>query len=659
MALYNLKHIIGMGISINTYLKALLIGVYSIICMKSYAQMKPDEEFNYYSERYPDETAVYLQKTQKVDYSIVNDTIVTTIKVYEELLQLGDNNVRHASNQVFSSTFSTVSDLKAYTLVPGKRDYKRHDVVAFKESYDKDSYVFYDDTKEINFTYPAMQKGVKTVLEYTKKIKDPKLMGVFFFDTYIPVVKATYTINHDRDITVNPQVHNDKNLTIITSKKEITDRSEITFVSSAIDKIKFDVRAPSYRHLASSIYSPVSSYKMSDGEVNEVISTASNLHQWYRTFLKDLHKNDNALNELVKSIITPQDSVMEKVKKIYYWVQSNIKYIAFEDGMRGLIPHDGNYVLNKRYGDCKDMTSIIVSMLREANINANYTWVGSRDIPYKYSVTPSPITDNHMIATFTHQGTTYYLDATGQYTPIDFPTSMIQGKECLISLGDESFIINEVPIIPKERNVMTDSVNITLNNGVVSGNGFVSLTGYAKVFNTYRLINTNKKSTDDYVERLLGKGNNKFEIDTYEVHNISNLSSPINIDYQFKISDYYRQIGDNIYVNLQLDKTMTDALIQNRTVPVKNEYKYINRSITTLAIPEGFQIADIPENVSNHDENFGYKINYYTNESEIIVEKEFYEDYLSLEPSDFDSWNDLILDYAKACRKVIALEKIP
>lgn len=648
-----------MAISIKTYLKIILFGLNSLICIESYAQMKPDEEFNHYLEKYPDETAIYLQKTEVVDYSVVNDSIVTTIKVYAELLQLGDNNIRHASHQVFSSTFSEVSELKAYSLIPGKRDYKRLDVIDFKESYDKDSYVFYDDTKEISFTYPAMQKGVKTVLEYTRTIKDPKLMGVFFFDTYAPIVKATYKILYDNDISVKPQLHNEKNLEIITSKKETTDRSEMTFVSSFVDKIKFDVRAPSYNHLASSIYSPVFHYIMSNGEMKEVISTPNNLHQWYRSFLKNLHKNDNELNQLVNTIITPQDSVLEKVKKIYYWVQSNIKYIAFEDGMRGLIPHEGNYVLNKRYGDCKDMASIIVSMLREANIKANYTWVGSRDIPYKYSATPSPITDNHMIATFSHLGVTYYLDATGQYTPIDLPTSMIQGKECLISLDDDSFIINEVPIIPKERNVMTDSVNITLDNGVVIGNGSVVLTGYAKVFNTYKLTNTNKKSTDDYVERLLGKGNNKFEINTYELHNISNLSAPINIDYKFNISDYYRQIGDNIYVNLQLDKTMTDALIQNRTVPVKSEYKYINRSIVKLEIPEGYRISDVPEDVSNNDENFGYKINYQSNDSEIIVEKEFYEDYLLLEPTDFDSWNELILEYAKACRKVIALEKIP
>lgn len=646
--------------STNKIWKTILLGLCFIMSIASYAQMKPNEEYNFYKEKYPDEAAVYLQKKEEVDYSIVNDSIVTTIKVYVELLQLGNNNLRHASDQVFSSTFSKVSGLKAYTLVPGKKKYERYDVIDFKESYHKDSHVFYDDSKEIAFTYPAMQKGVKTVVEYTRTCKDPKMMGKFFFDTYIPVEKATYKIVYDNEITINPQLFNDKNINISTEKKRLSDlRSEMIFKASTVEKIKFDVRSPSYNYLVSSVYCPVAYYTMNDGKKNEVITTTENLHQWYRSFLKNLQENDDAIKELVKSIIAPQDSTMEKVTKIYYWVQSNIKYIAFEDGMRGLIPHSGNYVANKRYGDCKDMASIIVSMLKAADINAKYTWVGTRDLPYKYSETPSPITDNHMIATFTHQGIIYYLDATGQYTPIDMPTSMIQGKECLISLDNDTFTINKIPIITKERNIMTDSVNITLENGVVRGNGYVTLTGYAKVFNTYKLIKTNEKSIDDYVERLLEKGNNKFQMDNYETHNVGDLSTPINIDYSFSIPDYYRQVGDNIYVNLLLDKTMTDALIENRRVPLKSEYKYVNRSIVRLAIPSGFQITNLPKNVSNQDGNFGYKITYDMTESAIIVTKEFYEDYLILEPADFNSWNQLILEYAKACRKSIVLKRIP
>ena len=75
---------------------------------------------------------------------------------------------------------------------------------------------------------------------------------------------------------------------------------------------------------------------------------------------------------------------------------------------------------------------------------------------------PTPIVDNHMILSYTNNGKTYFLDATGRYVPIDFPTSFIQGKEALIADGASNYIIKKVPIIPAEKNAVIDSTTIHL-----------------------------------------------------------------------------------------------------------------------------------------------------------------------------------------------------
>ncbi len=628
------------------------------IGMESSAGSKPEEEYDYYKSRYSGEAIVFTERRQSVNYSIVNDEIVTKIYVYEEMLHLGENTARYAGDKVYSSEFIEISDLKAYTLVPGKKKYERIDVTEFKESFDKNSSVFYDDNKEITFTYPSVQKGVKTVIEYTKTVKDPRLMSMFFFNTYIPVDKATYMVEYDKGVTINPQFYNAEFLQIKTEEnKPDPTKSGITFTASGIEKIKFDRDCPSYNYLGSSVYCPVSQYITANGENEYVISSTRHLHDWYRTFLHNIKGDDDGLQELVHSIVDPGDDTLEKVRKIFYWVQANIKYIAFEDGMRGFVPHSGKYVIDKRYGDCKDMASAIVTMLRETGIEAFYSWIGSRDLPYTYSEFPAPITDDHMIATFIHEGKTYFLDATGQYTPLGLPTSMIQGKECLISISDDDFTIKKVPVISRENNVMADSVFISLENGTVVGNGHISLTGYAKVFNSYKLIKATQKSIDDYVQRLLTKGSNKFQLREFEISNVSELEIPTSIDYEFSIPDYYREIGDKIYINPILDKTMTDGFLENRSVAIENDYKYINRNIVKLTIPEDYTLNSIPENTRNYDENFGFNITYAADGPEVIVTKEFYLDYLVMEPEEFTSWNNLISEYAVACRKAIILSK--
>ena len=262
-----------------------------------------------------------------------------------------------------------------------------------------------------------------------------------------------------------------------------------------------------------------------------------------------------------------------------------------------------------------------------------------------------------MIATFRYNEKIYFLDATGSYTPLELPTSMIQGKECLISYDENEFEIKTVPVVPKEASMITDTVRIQLSNNTVIGQGRATLTGYEKVANTYHLIKTNQKGVDQHVENLLIKGSNKFHIQEYQLSNVEELNLPIHIDYKFDIPDYYREIGDNIYINLILDKTHTDDLLEDRSVPLENEYKFTHRSIVELTIPENYKVKTIPKDNQDSNGNFGYSIKYWREGNSLFASKEIYLDFLLMQPTAFESWNEIITDYSKASRKAIILTK--
>jgi hypothetical protein len=623
------------------------------------AKVHPEEEYQKMLELYPDEAAVYLLKKQTINYNWDGEKVNTTVTVYQEIIYLQDNAIRYAADRVFTQSLSKVTDIKAYTMLPAKRKYEKLEVSEYKESFDKDNSVFFDDSKEITFTYPSVQKGAKTVLEYTKTISDPRLIGMFYFNSYIPVHKSVLEVKHSENIVIAPRFYRAEALEIDQQKSEEKDDVRVlSFQANEIEKLFFENRGLSYQQMATAAYCPIEYYTDENSTRHDVISTPAALHSWYRTFVKDILENSAEMTEFARTLVNEDDPTLKKVEKVYDWVQTNIQYIAFEDGMRGFIPHDGMQVVEKRYGDCKDMASTLVSLLRALDIEAYYTWVGTRAIPYTYKKTPAPITDNHMIATFVHNDSTYFLDATGQYYAMNLPTSMIQGKECLISLNDSTFLIKKVPVIPKEQSVMTDSVFVTLKSGNLEGNGHVSLTGYAKVFNSYQLVKSSEKSVEKYLKRLLTKGSNKFQFGDYEVAHIDNRKKPIKIDYDFSIPDYHKEIGDNVYINLILDKTMTDALLTDRKTALENDYKYINRNVVTFTIPEGYTVQTIPDDSMNQSEMFGYSIRYIAEGSKIVVTKEFYEDYLVLEPEKFDEWNAIISEYANASRNAIILKKI-
>ncbi|MFY0654428.1 MAG: DUF3857 domain-containing protein [Cyclobacteriaceae bacterium] len=620
--------------------------------------MKPIEEFEYYKKKYEGEVAICLKKYRNADLKIVADSLVITVDTYEEYLYLTDNPRSFVKDNIYHSSFGLLSDIDAYTLVPGKKKYSKIPVEEFKEAYDKNSDVFYDDTKETSFYYPALGKGTKSVIRYRKTITDPHMMGLFYFQDYFPVEEAKYTLTYDSSISIDLQQFNLDGFEIKQSKTTLEgQRIRDSYWLNEVNKLDYEPNSPSYNYLAPSVYPLLKSFMDSKGTNQPVLGSVDDLYGWYQSFISKLQTDNSEIKKVVDEIVSEDDSDLEKVKKIYYWVQANIKYIAFEDGMRGLIPHTCDYVYSKRYGDCKDMSSIIIGMLREAGVKANFTWVGTRKLPYDYSLTPAPIVDNHMIATFSDNGKTYFLDATGMYTPLHLPTSMIQGKECLVGDGKKLRIEN-IPIIPKEDNLMIDSVSIELQNGIIQGSGSARFIGYPQVFNKYKLIKTNERSVEKYLNRLLGKGSNKSLITKYGFKNLDSMDAPLQIDYEFNVPDYHKEIAGEIYINLMMDRSWVDGVITERKRPLKNDYFYTTSNVVRLKIPDGYETSFVPPNKNIESENFGYSITYTKKDSELIAEKKFYLNYLILEPEEFDKWNEIITDYSNNCRQAVILSKI-
>lgn len=639
----------------NKYLLTILLCSISIVLTQ--AQKVDPDELVTYSEKYPEDQAIFLKYYEDVDIKISGDSLVVSSKHLKETLHLGTKSNVYAKDGIYSSSFYKNEKIAARTLIPEKKKFKVIEVTEFKESFDKSSSVFYDDGKSINFIFPAVQPGAHTVLEYEQKIKDPKFIGSFLFQNYLPIVHSKFTVTIDQGIDIRLDIINNEDNLVKKKEEKVGNRIRYTFECNNAEKLKIEDDAPPIRFTAPHIAAIVQKYE-ANGTTHQVLSSPADLFGWYSTFIKGLKSgNYENIKKVIDEIIDPEDEELEKVKKIFHWVQNNVKYIAFEDGMRGLIPHNAEYVCDKRYGDCKDMASIVVNMLHAASIDAYFTWIGTRDIPYKYSEYPSPMVDNHMIATYIKDGKYYFLDATSQYSSYKLPSSMIQGKEALIARSESDFEIKVVPIIDKSENVKSDSSFYSLKDGSIIGAGSMTISGFPKVFNSYNMIKSSKKGLDDFMTKFMGRGNNKFFLDDYQISNLDDLEEPINVSYKFRVQDYYRKIGNKIYFNMNLVKSLTDKIIDDeREQPIENEFKYIHKNTSVLQIPYNYVVKHLPDNVSYKNDLFGFDIKYTQQGDKIILDKQLYVDYLMLEKDQFELWNEGIKKLSDSYRDALILE---
>lgn len=613
--------------------------------------------------KYKEEHAIYLSESEHVyiktngnEYEIYND-------VSWEMMYLTDKAKAYGNQSINFSKFSEIQDIKAFAYLPKSGDptkLKKEKVTDFKTEDVYDGSYFFHDNKQIAFTYPGTEPGTKIKLSYREVVKNPKFMGSTFLVSFIPTLKSEYHITYPSNVEVNFKLFNVENIDVKHTKIVKGDYTTLSWIVENQDPYESVSGAPSIRYYAPHIIAYIETIKLQDSTV-KVLPNLSGLYDWYYSLVKDVNvKEDSSLKAITELLVKGVESKDEKARLIFNWVQDNIKYIAFEDGMGGFIPRPAARVCRNRYGDCKDMASIITDMMRYAGEDASITWVGSRALPYDYTEVPTPAVDNHMIASYRNEkNEVVILDAVGTYTPYGYPTEFIQGKQVLISKGEGNYEVYRIPPVEKERNAENDYILMRLKNGKLVGEGRIETRGYAKINYVHRLINmSNDEDKREYIESRLEKGSNKFRIEESQFYGVSNRDTSLTINYKFNLEDYSKTVGDETYVNLNLDRDFKNDLLEieeRKGVGVEFEYQFNDYNEVAFEIPKGSHATYVPPNTDVQEEAFGFSIKYEKEDGKIILKKQIYVDVLMVEEAQFEAWNKMIKKLNKAYQEVLVI----
>jgi hypothetical protein len=103
----------------------------------------------------------------------------------------------------------------------------------------------------------------------------------------------------------------------------------------------------------------------------------------------------------------------EKLKKIYDYVRSNIRYVADERGINALVPRPPSQILTQQYGDCKDRAALVCALAHEAKLPVSMALIS--ELPSPFTSLIHPWLFNHVICAYTDSATTLFLDPTARY----------------------------------------------------------------------------------------------------------------------------------------------------------------------------------------------------------------------------------------------------
>jgi transglutaminase-like putative cysteine protease len=528
-----------------------------------------------------------------------------------------------------------------------------------KFSYYSVSDVFYSDARICYFPLSMPKVGSTAVVTFTETITDPRYFNNVFFpeDMDVNSKEVVIKIPHWMKVDIKELNFGKLNITRDSTYDSKTDADVITYSVDDLPAAKEENNAPgptfAYPHLlilCKSAYVAGNNFTYFPG-LNEQ-------YAWYHELVKGVVNDKDIIGAKAKELTAGLSNDMDKIKAIFYYVQDNIRYIAFENGVAGFKPEKADEVLRKKYGDCKGMANLTKALLVASGYDARLCWLGTNHIAYDYS-TPSLAVDNHMICGLVYGGKTMYLDATESYMGINEYAERIQGRQVLMEDGDK-YILSRIPSVPPLQNSDAEKSKLSIVGNSLAGNVSHVWKGEDKESVLAGLNSIKKDKVDEALHKFLSDDNSNYLIKDLVISNTSNPDKDVNVTYSVDQKSAVSQFSKAYYVDIDPKKEFLTSQI--KIAKRKNDYWFDYKTTiskeTELAIPAGYKATTIPVSLNIVNPDYEFHITYTELPGKLVYKKSILIKNIRLEKAKFVQWNKDIDLLAKTYKENIILKPI-
>ena len=538
----------------------------------------------------------------------------------------------------FYNSFTRITSFKQLEKMKGMFGIKKNYNVgyAIDRSASSSDY-FSDDSRVKYFNIGFSGFGDITRVETEKKFLDSKYLTSVYFHSWFPIKEKIIKVVVPEWLQLDIREFNFEGYKVTRQKNAEKGGMAYTFKLTNLPGMKSEPRSIGTAYTYPHIVLVVKSFN-NDGKDEKGFGDVGDLYSWYNYLYKKSVNKPDEFRAKVNELIRGKSNDIEKVKAIFYWVQDNIRYIAFEDGLAGFIPASAHEVYKAKYGDCKGMANLVTEMLKIAGLEAYMTWIGTRHIPYDYTL-PSLAVDNHCISTVFLGGKEYFLDATEKYIPFGDYAWRIQGKEVLIGKGDK-YEVKKVPLMDKEKNKLFTQTKFQLKDDKLVGHVKVTMTGEQRTrfHQFYHELPTHQKKM--YIQRFFEFGNRNLQVSNVKTSDLLNREIPVTIEGDIDLSNYVITEDKEIYVGIDFFPEDLRGLIpdEKRQQDYALSSNYTIEDETELLLPAGYKVASVPNSIEEKHPDYGVSGSYNVSGNKIVFRKMVSFDSGVIRKSDFTNW---------------------
>ena len=269
----------------------------------------------------------------------------------------------------FNHYYSELSLEFANTLSPeGNITHLAHD--ATQQRVTGGGQDFYSDSSELVFSLPGIETGSILEFQYLRKSKNLTVPGLFA-ERVVPhwfqrtaggdSWRADFVHHHEYRVRYPASIKLKVNRYSGYPQSRVADEGDFRvqiWRSADIKALVSEGWSPKIRDLIPSMsFSSLRDWRDINRWTWQRLGSKLELTEDVQTALEALALPSTASNE-------------EKLRAVYAYLQKNIRYVFAHLGRGGYEPHAPDEVLRSKYGDCKDQTTLAITLLNALGIKA-------------------------------------------------------------------------------------------------------------------------------------------------------------------------------------------------------------------------------------------------------------------------------------------------
>jgi len=599
-------------------------------------------------EKYPQAGAIILLADEKLQVTPDNTEVSDSRYIIKILNERGR---KFAEVDIdYDSTYEKAELLFARTIKPDGQVVN----VGAKHIRDVSRYMdfpLYSNARALIISMPEVTEGA--IIEYEVKITRNKMIAKREFNLAYtlqeeePLLKAKLSLVIPKERKINKILLNEK---FNSFSANLEPR-----VSTEGDNKIYDWEFKDVPQIIPEPSMPPEN-EITPGFILSSFQSWEAIYKWWWALSKDKIDINPEMRTKTKELIAGKVSAEAKARAVYNWCIKNIRYVGIEYGQAGYEPHRASEIFANKYGDCKDQAILLISLLKEAGVEAYPVLIGTKGT-FKLEEKLPTVLFNHCIAATMVDNKLVFLDPTGETVSYGDLPAGDQARKVLVFLKDRAEILS-TPDFPAGHNQLVKKTQIKINQDeTIEATREISTFGSYDQSQRWKFKYTRPILIEEALKEAVHQTTPGGKLLDYKIDNVEEMDKPVKLFYKFSGPNYLIRAGKARVISTGAVDTSIVAKDQ-RDYDIDFDTLNVEESVVTIELPANLTVKFLPDPI-NYQTKWSDTVNEYTfKDNKIILVSKNIMKKKSVSAEDYAEFKKSLQDLAEKSKQCIILEKI-